>query len=130
MLGAGLLYFIFSFLTWGWTGLLSWPHSGWGSWYIIPTLIMVAILVLTAIRVFVPTVNLTSVKPEFIVYGGALASTLVIIACIVLLASSGYMFFAAWACLVTALATTYFAAIIAQKAGAKLPVKVPTIGGL
>lgn len=135
LMGAGALYFIFSFFTWqislsgGFLGLGAW-HTGWGSWYIIPTLLVLAVTVITILRVFVPGVNLQAIRPEFVVYGAALASALMVIAIIVILATSGIMYFAAWACLILSLGVTYFATANAQKAGTKLPFKIPVPGNL
>ncbi|GGL88855.1 hypothetical protein [Nakamurella endophytica] len=130
ILGGGLLYLIFSFFTWQLridvdSDFFYAYRNGWGSFYIIGTLLVLAVTVVRALQLFVPQANLRSVKPEFLVYGAVLGAAVVLLSVIVILAQNGIMYTGAWLALIMALVVAYGTLLSAQRAGARLPFKVP-----
>lgn len=130
VLGGGVLYLIFSFLAWQWpirdTYLYYGVRNGWGSFYIIGTLLILAVVIVRALQMFVPQAGLQrTVKVEWLAYAAAAGAAVVLISVIVILISSGLMYAGAWLGLIAALGVAYGMWLSAQKAGARLPVKLP-----
>lgn len=139
VLGASLLTLIASFFSF-WTvsggGLLglSVSYGGWHSWWWIPILLAVVIGVVYALQL-AGVVSKSQVRPEWLAYGAAASFVLMIVVFIVTLFYSGpgsafeglphSPSFGVFFALVTTAALTYFTALAAQGAGAKLPLKVP-----
>lgn len=109
--------------------------NGWSLWWWIPILIALAVGVVYALTIF-GVLKTGQVQPAWLLYAAAASFVLMIIVLIHAFAygpsysvlggglSSGPGF-GAWFALVTTLALTYFTALYAQSAGAKLPFKVP-----
>lgn len=136
LMGAGLLYVIFSFLRWGWkigtrtvfgvpVSAYPVPYTGWNSWWVIASILILAVTVIKVLQVFVPTLDLSVVKAEYSAYAAVVAAALLLIALIVVLASFDAMSAGIWLSFIVALAFGYFAILDAQKKGANLPVKLP-----
>ncbi|WP_196073431.1 hypothetical protein [Nakamurella alba] len=108
--------------------------SGWSLWWWIPVLIALAVGVAYALTLF-GVLKPGQVKPEWLVYGAAGSFVLMIIVLIHTFAYNGPFgaysdgstgpSFGVWFALITTLALTYFTALAAQSAGARLPIKVP-----
>ncbi|MEP6561382.1 MAG: hypothetical protein ABJD68_09955, partial [Nakamurella sp.] len=143
VLGASLLTLIasfFNFYSASYSGFVavSVGINGWSSWWWIPVLLAVAVGVVYGLQLF-GVLSKNQVKPEWLVYGAAASFVLmigVLIHTFVAGPSSsdfgdlggGYSAgpsFGIWLALITTLALTYFTALAAQSAGAKLPFKVP-----
>ena len=121
----------------GVTGSIS--RNGWSAWWWIPVLLAVAVGVVYALQLF-GVLKPGQVKPEWLVYAAAASFVLMIIVLIqTFIYAVGYSeclgeigidysygpSFGVFFALVTTAALTYFMALAAQGAGAKLPFKVP-----
>ncbi len=141
VIGATLLTFVASFfnfwkLSYGASfGSFSGGLNGWSSWWWVPVLLAIAVGVLYALNVF-GILKPGQLKPELLFYGAAASFVLMIFVLIhtfvrgsglgdLGLNSSTGPGFGVWFALITTLALTYFTALAAQSAGAKLPFKVP-----
>ena len=143
MIGASLLTLIasfFPFFTVSLAGFIAFSDSasGWSSWWWIPILIAVAVGVVYALQMF-GVLSKEQIKPLWLFYAAAASFVLMIGVLIHTflagpsnsdLADLGGSYsagpsFGVWLALLTTLALTYFTALAAQSAGAKLPFKVP-----
>ena len=140
VMGAAFLTFIASFFNFwsvSYSGVGSAGLNGWSLWWWIPVVLAVAVGVIYALTLF-GTMKPGQVKPEMLFYGAAASFVLMIIVLIntfayngpygLLSGGSGFSSgpgFGVWFALVTTLALTYFTAVAARNAGAKLPFKVP-----
>ncbi len=140
VLGASLLTLIASFFSFAHvtvTGFVSVGFNGWTSWWFIPVLIALAVGVVYALQLF-GVLKPGQVKPEWLTYAAAASFVLMVIVLIQtffytgpysgLLDDLGYSHgpsFGVFLALITTAALTYFTALAAQGAGAKLPFKVP-----
>ena len=140
VLGAAVLTLVASFFSfWHVTvsGIASVGLNGWSLWWWIPVLLAVAVGVVYALQLF-GVLSTSQVRPEWLVYGAAASFILMIIVLLQtffygggysdLLGDIGYSHgpsFGVFFALVTTAALTYFTALSAQSAGAKLPFKVP-----
>ena len=140
ILGAALLTFIgsfFSFWTVSYSGIGSGSYNGWSLWWWIPVLLAIAVGVVYALTLF-GVLKPGQVKPEYLFYGAAASFVLMIFVLIHTIAydgpygilsgdddfSSGPGFGVVFV-LIATLVLTYFTAMAAKNAGAKLPFKVP-----
>ena len=143
VLGASALTLIASFFSF-WhitsTGFISASVglNGWSLWWWIPTLLAVAVGVVYGLQLF-GVLSRDQVKPEWLVYAAAASFILmigVLVQTFVYAGGSGGALggidgisygpsFGVFFALITTAALTYFTALAAQGAGAKLPVKVP-----
>ncbi len=142
VLGASLLTLIASFFSF-WhvtsTGLVavSVGLNGWSLWWWLPVLLAVAVGVIYALQLF-GVLTTSQVKPEWLVYAAAASFVLILLVMIqTFFYGGGYSdafgeigisygpSFGVFFALVTTAALTYFTALAAQGAGAKLPFKVP-----
>jgi hypothetical protein len=143
VLGAALLTLIASFFSF-WhitsTGFISASVglNGWSLWWWIPVLLAIAVGVVYALQLF-GVLSRDQVKPEWLVYAAATSFVLMIGVMLqtffyaggtggVLGDVEGISYgpsFGVFLALITTAALTYFTALAAQSAGAKLPVKVP-----
>jgi hypothetical protein len=113
----------------------SYGVNGWSLWWWIPVLIALAVGVIYALQLF-KVVPLQQIQPIYLVYGAAGSFVLMIFVMIHAFAYGGSYAdaggsyssgpgFGTWFALVMTLALTYFTALAAQDAGAKLPFAVP-----
>ena len=139
VIGAAFLTLIASFFNF-WSesvsGYGSAGISGWSLWWWIPVLLAIAVGVVYALTLF-GVLKPGQIKPEFLFYGAAASFVLMIIVLIHTFAYSPFgglsgidgvstgPGFGVWFALITTLALTYFTAMAAKNAGAKLPFKVP-----
>ena len=140
VLGASLLTLIASFFSFAHvtvSGIVSVGFSGWSAWWWLPILLATAVGVIYALQLF-GVLKPGQVKPEWLFYGAAASFVLMIIVLIqTFFYGGGYSdvfndigyshgpSFGVFFALVTTAALTYFTALTAQGAGAKLPIKVP-----
>jgi hypothetical protein len=143
VLGASLLTLIasfFNFYSVSYTGFVavSAGINGWSSWWWIPILIAVAVGVVYGLQLF-GVLSRDQIKPLWLFYAAAASFVLMIGVLIhTFVAGPGNSdlsdlggsysagpSFGVWLALITTLALTYFTALAAQSAGAKLPFKVP-----
>ncbi len=139
ILGASLLTLIGSFFNF-WkvsSTFVSGGYSGWSLWWWIPVVLAVAVGVVYALTLF-GQLKPGQVKPEYLFYGAAASFVLMIFVFIHTLVydgpygifdggeglSSGPGFGVVFT-LIATLVLTYFTAVAAKNAGAKLPFKVP-----
>ena len=142
VLGASALTLIASFFSFwhvSYTAIVSASVglNGWSLWWWIPVLLAVAVGVVYALQLF-GVLSKDQVKPEWLAYAAA-ASFILMIGVLVQtffygggysaeLGDIGLSFgpsFGVFFALITTAALAYFTALVAQGAGAKLPVKVP-----
>jgi hypothetical protein len=140
VIGSALLTLVASFFSF-WSvrfgGVTYAGLTGWSTWWVIPILLAVAVGVVYALQLF-GIIKQSVVRPEWLVYAAAGSFVLMIIVLIQTFTSSGGytgLFgdsdisygpgFGVWFALITTAALTYFTALAAQSAGAKLPFKVP-----
>ncbi len=139
VLGASLLTLIASFFSF-WTVRdisflgITLSYGGWTSWWWIPIVLAVAVGVVYALQLF-GVMKPGQVKPEWLAYGAAASFVLMIFVLIqtffwngpggVYEGFSKGPSFGVFFALITTAALTYFTALAAQGAGAKLPFKVP-----
>jgi len=153
VLGLGLLLFIFSFVGWQGNSFAAY-RNGWGSWWLVIQLVMLATLAFVILKIFAPQLvqPVPAIAP---VAGAAVVVVLTIIALIQCFVSNplgSYLgtddcsgltgtlqaqcqsaldsvklgpMFGIWAYLILSLAFLYFLTLSVQKSGAKLPMKVP-----
>lgn len=136
---ATLIASFFSFWSVSYTGIasVSVGLNGWSTWWFIPILLAIAVGVIYALQLF-GVLTTAQVKPEWLAYGAAASFVLILIALIqTFFYTGGYgaafdeiglsygPSFGIFLALITTAALTYFAALAAQGAGAKLPFKVP-----
>jgi hypothetical protein len=142
VLGAAALTLIASFFSFwhvSYSGIasISVGLNGWSLWWWIPVLLAVAVGVIYGLQLF-GVLSTSQVKPEWLAYGAAGSFVLMIVVLVqTFLYGGGYSStfgdiglsygpsFGVFFALVTTAALTYFTALAAQSAGAKLPVKVP-----
>lgn len=139
ILGASLLTLIGSFFNF-WrvkSTYFSGGYSGWSLWWWIPVVLAVAVGVVYALTLF-GSLKPGQVKPEYLFYGAAASFVLMIIVFVHTIVydgpygifdggdglSSGPGFGVVFT-LIATLVLTYFTALAAKNAGAKLPFKVP-----
>lgn len=139
ILGAALLILIGSFFNF-WTvsspGITYGGYNGWSLWWWIPVVLGIAVGVVYALTLF-GQLKPGQVKPEYLFYGAAASFVLMIFVLIHTFVYDGpsgifndYGFstgsgFGVWFTLIATLVLTYFTAVAATNAGAKLPFKVP-----
>jgi hypothetical protein len=153
VLGLGLLLFIFSFIGWQGNSFAAY-RNGWGSWWFLIQLVLLATLALVILTIFAPQL-VRQVPGIAAVAGAAVVVILTIVALIQCFVSNplgSYLgaddcsgltgalqaqcqsaldsvklgpMFGIWAYLILSLAFLYFVTLHAQKSGAKLPMKVP-----
>jgi hypothetical protein len=143
VLGASALTLIASFFSF-WhitsTGFISASVglNGWSLWWWIPTLLAIAVGVVYGLQLF-GVLSRDQVKPVWLVYAAAASFILmvgVLVQTFIYAGGSGGALtgidgisygpsFGVFFALITTAALTYFTALAAQGAGAKLPVKVP-----
>jgi len=139
VLGIGVLMLIFG--TFGWISV-STPYGGgstggWHIWWIIIQLLLVAVVIIRAVQILTGQL-VAQIPVVYLVYAAVLLFVLYVIALIQIFASytesfdsgglGGYSTgpgIGIWACVILSIAFVYFMALSAQKAGAKLPMKVP-----
>ncbi len=137
-MGASLLTLIASFFNF-WSvsvsGFGGGGVNGWSLWWWIPVLIALAVGVIYALNIF-GVLKPGQVQPLWLFYAAAASFVLMIFVLIHTFAYGGSYFgvsggvsagpgFGVWFALITTLALTYFAALAAQSAGARLPFKIP-----
>ena len=140
VLGSSLLTLIASFFPF-WSvsaaGFIAFTVSlnGWSLWWWLPVLLAVAVGVVYALEIF-GIIKPNQVKPEWLVYAAAASFVLMLGVLIQTFAYAGSAFagtddishgpsFGVFIAIITTAALTYFMALAAQSAGAKLPLKVP-----
>ncbi len=139
ILGASLLTLIgsfFNFWTVSYLGESS-GYNGWSLWWWIPVVLAIAVGVAYALTLF-GQLKPGQLKPEYLFYGAAASFVLMIFVLIHTIAydgpggyfdgDSGFSSgsgFGVWFTLIATLVLTYFTAVAATNAGAKLPFKVP-----
>ncbi|MFN8197545.1 MAG: hypothetical protein U0R72_04335 [Nakamurella multipartita] len=140
VLGSALLTLIASFFPfWSVTGtgtIIEFTVSlnGWSLWWWLPVLLATAVGVVYALQLF-GVLKPNQVKGDWLVYGAAASFVLMLIVLVQTflyggsaLGYTGYSHgpsFGVFIAVVTTAALTYFMALVAQSAGAKLPFKVP-----
>jgi hypothetical protein len=154
VLGIGLLMVIFGTFGWvsSSTPYGGYSVGGWHVWWIIIQLLLLAVVIIRAVQIF--TGQLVAQIPLiYLVYAAVALFVLYVIALIHIFVSYSESYdpcaglsgasltacnssglsgsysvgpgFGIWACLILSIAFVYFMALSAQKAGAKLPMKVP-----
>jgi hypothetical protein len=139
VLGSSLLTLIVSFFPF-WSvsaaGFITVTISlnGWSLWWWLPVLLAVAVGVVYGLEVF-GVIKPTQVKPEWLVYAAAASFVLMLGVMIQTFIYAGALgiysdvshgpSFGVFIAVVSTAALTYFTALAAQSAGAKLPFKVP-----
>jgi hypothetical protein len=137
ILGASLLVLIGSFFNFWKVSDLSDGYSGWSLWWWIPVVLAIAVGVAYALTLF-GQLKPGQVKPEHLFYGAAASFVLMVFVLIhtiiydgpggVFDGDSGFSSGPGFGVVFTLIATlvlTYFTAVAATNAGAKLPFKVP-----